>query len=82
MKLNDKKFGKIIAEPNLPQSAEPRTEPKFRSLPSVYRVEMRWCSQNIRPYHLQHHNEASYNRLSTPAHICDFSDRGHQWRSI
>ena len=26
MKLNDKKFGKIFAEPNLPKSAEPRTE--------------------------------------------------------
>ena len=33
MKLNDKKFDKIFAEPNLPKSAEPRTEPKFRSLP-------------------------------------------------
>ena len=31
MKLNDKNFGKIFAEPNLPKSAEPRTEPKFRS---------------------------------------------------
>ena len=28
-----KKFGKIFAEPNQPKSAEPRTEPKFRSLP-------------------------------------------------
>ena len=26
MKLNDKKFGKIFAEPNPPKSAEPRTE--------------------------------------------------------
>ena len=26
MKLNDKKFGKIFAEPNLPKSAEPQTE--------------------------------------------------------
>ena len=41
MKLNNKKFGKSSAkflpnrtEPNLPKSAEPRTEPKFRSLPS------------------------------------------------
>ena len=38
MKLNDKKFGKIIAEPNLLKSAEPRTEPKFRSLPSHERA--------------------------------------------
>ena len=36
MKLNDKKFGKIFAEPNMPKSAEPRTEPKFRSFPSTY----------------------------------------------
>ena len=34
MKLNDKKFGKIFAEPNRPKSAEPRTEPKFRSFPT------------------------------------------------
>ena len=33
MKLNAKKFGKIFAEPNRPTPAEPRTEPKFRSLP-------------------------------------------------
>ena len=34
MKLNAKKFGKIFAEPNRLKPAEPRTEPKFRSLPN------------------------------------------------
>ena len=34
MKLNAKKFGKIFAEPNRPKPAEPRTEPKFLSLPN------------------------------------------------
>ena len=44
MKLNDRKFGKIFAEPNLPKSAEPRTEPKFRSLPSLNDVSDSYTS--------------------------------------
>ena len=43
MKLNDKKIGKIFAEPNRTEPAKisrtlNRTEPKFRSLPSVHRA--------------------------------------------
>ena len=45
MKLNDKKFGKIFAEPsrtcqNQPNPEPYRTEPKFRSFPSAREISI------------------------------------------
>ena len=45
MKLNDKKFGKIFAEPNRTEPAKisrtpNRTESKFRSFPKLVKIEI------------------------------------------